>query len=136
MEIENIPIKYKKGMNPNSRNGFKKGHKPFVDWNGRKHKPESRLKQRLAKLGKPSKKLNKGKGWIGSTGYKTKQLNKKPILEHHLIWLKYNKKSKIPEGYVIHHIDRNKQNNSIENLQLMTKSKHTKLHNEFRKIKN
>lgn len=41
----------------------------------------------------------------------------------------------IPEGYVVHHIDHNKLNDRIDNLMLMTKKDHSKLHREF-KIKN
>lgn len=36
----------------------------------------------------------------------------------------------IPPGYVIHHIDRDRRNNSIENLQMLTRSDHGKLHQE------
>ena len=35
---------------------------------------------------------------------------------------------KIPEGFDIHHQDGNKLNNNLNNLHLMTKSEHTKLH--------
>lgn len=34
----------------------------------------------------------------------------------------------IPEGYEIHHKDANKDNNDISNLQLLTKSEHTRIH--------
>ena len=34
----------------------------------------------------------------------------------------------IPEGYQVHHIDRDKDNNSISNLQLLSNSEHQKIH--------
>lgn len=36
----------------------------------------------------------------------------------------------IPEGYAVHHKDENKNNNELENLQLLTKESHAKLHGE------
>lgn len=50
---------------------------------------------------------------------------------HRAVWEFYN--GEIPKGYVVHHKDFNPENNSIENLQLMTHSEHKKLHNEMRK---
>lgn len=38
--------------------------------------------------------------------------------------------TKIPNGYVIHHIDFNKDNNDISNLQMLSNSDHVKLHHE------
>lgn len=34
----------------------------------------------------------------------------------------------IPDGYSIHHVDEDKSNNDVSNLELMTNSKHTQLH--------
>lgn len=45
---------------------------------------------------------------------------------HDLIWEKYN--GPIPEGYQIHHIDGNKLNNNISNLQLLDQMTHKRLH--------
>lgn len=47
-------------------------------------------------------------------------------LAHHVIWEEAN--GPIPEGYLVHHIDHNKQNNDIENLQLVTTSEHQRIH--------
>ena len=47
---------------------------------------------------------------------------------HNYVWSKQN--GNIPNGYEIHHIDFNKINNSIENLQLVTPSEHTKIHSK------
>ena len=49
---------------------------------------------------------------------------------HRDVWEFYN--GKIPRGYVIHHKDLNPENNSIENLQLMSQVEHKKLHNKIR----
>lgn len=45
---------------------------------------------------------------------------------HRDVWEFYH--SAIPEGYHIHHKDFNPANNNLENLQLLTKSEHSKLH--------
>ena len=45
---------------------------------------------------------------------------------HVYVWEYYN--GPIPNGYHIHHIDRNKSNNQIENLILLKESAHRKLH--------
>lgn len=46
--------------------------------------------------------------------------------EHHLVWEQAF--GSIPEGYEIHHKDGNKLNNSLSNLQLITRSEHARLH--------
>jgi len=59
-------------------------------------------------------------------GYMIVYCPKKTMMYHRLVWSKYN--GKIPEGYHIHHIDGNKLNNDISNLQLISSSEHSKLH--------
>lgn len=46
--------------------------------------------------------------------------------QHRLIWEAHN--GKIPDGMHIHHIDENKQNNAIENLQLVDSKLHHRIH--------
>ena len=50
-------------------------------------------------------------------------------LMHRYVWEFYN--GKIPKGYEIHHKDGNRANNTIENLQCLSKSEHQKLHSEI-----
>ena len=45
---------------------------------------------------------------------------------HQDIWIYYH--GEIPKGYEIHHIDGDKGNNDIYNLQLLTKAEHRRLH--------
>ena len=49
------------------------------------------------------------------------------ILKHRLIMMEYLGRE-LTENEVVHHIDHNKSNNDISNLQLMTQSEHAKLH--------
>ena len=58
------------------------------------------------------------------TGYYLNSMNRKRI--HRYVWEYYN--GEIPEGYEIHHIDHDKSNNDISNLQLLTQKEHMKLH--------
>ena len=51
------------------------------------------------------------------------------ILMHKYVWEYY--KGKIPSGYEVHHIDRNRANNDISNLQLLSKEEHKRLHSEL-----
>lgn len=59
------------------------------------------------------------------------------------VWNKYNPNDKIEaiigkghgaNKYLIHHIDGNRNNNHISNLQKMTKKKHNKIHHSGRKL--
>lgn len=63
---------------------------------------------------------NDGKGYWCSSNHKRL---------HQYIW-EYNN-GKIPKGYHIHHIDLNKDNNSIENLSLMKAYDHLSLHGKL-----
>ena len=50
----------------------------------------------------------------------------KDILIHHLVYLTFNNIDKIPEGYTIDHINADKIDNRLENLQLITLSENVK----------
>lgn len=52
--------------------------------------------------------------------------------EHRVIWEKH--KGKIPEGMLIHHVNKNPRDNRIENLQMVTKSEHAQLHVDNTKL--
>lgn len=62
------------------------------------------------------------------TGYylSSKPIGKKRKRLHVYVWEYYN--GVIPGGYHVHHIDESKDNNEIENLQLLTASEHEALH--------
>ncbi len=45
---------------------------------------------------------------------------------HVYVWELFN--GKVPEGYDVHHIDGNKKNNEIENLEILNRSDHAKEH--------
>lgn len=47
-------------------------------------------------------------------------------LMHRAVWEKH--KSPIPDGWDVHHIDRDRTNNDIDNLMCLPKDEHTKLH--------
>ena len=45
---------------------------------------------------------------------------------HRVVWAYYN--GEIPNGYEVHHRDDNPANNTIENLQCLTKAEHNRIH--------
>lgn len=49
---------------------------------------------------------------------------------HQIIWEEENNRE-IPEGFVIHHINLDHEDNRPENLQLMTIGEHVSLHNKI-----
>jgi len=68
----------------------------------------------------------------GSTRYKRIERNGKNLQLHRYLWEQYHNRE-IPEGFIIHHIDNNRDNNKIENLDLMSYAEHNYLHGKGRK---
>lgn len=68
--------------------------------------------------------INKTTGY-----YRQTNSRKKHIALHRYVYEKETN-TVIPENYDIHHIDYDKTNNKLENLQLLLKSEHTKLHQD------
>jgi len=64
--------------------------------------------------------------WISKKGYPCIWIDGKEVKLHVYIWEKANGNK--PKGYEIHHKDFNKFNYSLENLELLTKSDHRRLH--------
>ncbi len=62
----------------------------------------------------------------GSTKYKTSQLNGRHMNTARKNWILSN--GLIPKGMVIHHINENKKDDDIDNLQLMTYKEHNLFH--------
>lgn len=124
---------------------FQKG---ASSWNkGKKLSKEHKQKLREAKLKNPVR-FWQGKKRIGLPGKKRIRKNGycyipaswieeelkqffttgiRPVPEHWYIWIKHNKMI-VPKYYVIHHINENKTDNRIKNLQLMKRGEHTRLH--------
>lgn len=73
----------------------------------------------------PFVEFNGSKYTIRNHGYFGKTNGNRSLL-HRDIWEHHN--GKIPEGYDIHHIDCDKSNNNIENLECLPKSEHTRLY--------
>ena len=73
--------------------------------------------------------FNKNKYTLRNHGYYACTTGKRTLM-HRDIWEHYN--DKIPEFYDIHHINRNKLNNRIDNLELLRKDEHARRFNTGR----
>ena len=69
------------------------------------------------------------KFYLSSTSGYWERARGTPRKMHVYVW--ECNKGKIPLGYCLHHIDYNKDNNNIENLQLLTFDEHALLHNKL-----
>ena len=59
--------------------------------------------------------------WVGNDTYEP---------EHRLVLMKALNLPEWPEGWEVHHIDSNKMNNALDNLAVVTKVGHQKLHSQ------
>lgn len=130
----------------NNKGQFIKGHQT---WLGKKLSEEHKEKLSQAKLEDPvrywlgKKRKIKSNRHIRPSGYAYlsfsmiepdiqiyfEKFGTRPIPEHQYIWIKYNNRE-IPKGYVIHHLNWNKSDNRIENLELMLMSEHSRTHSQ------
>lgn len=98
---------------------------------GYDYNPEdvSKYEQGLTKLKAGRKPIHLTE-YLGADDRYWVRLNGTKIRRAVYVWEKYN--GPIPKGYVIHHKDENHHNDNIENLQLVTRSEHGKIHGVFK----
>lgn len=104
--------------------GFGKGHSP---WNrglvGIHLSPETEFKK-----GRTPWNKGNGIGWCSDDGYKRgTDVENRGKRKHRIIMEKYLGRKLKPEE-IVHHINEDRADNEIENLQIVSKSEHTKIH--------
>lgn len=65
--------------------------------------------------------------------YKAQKVNGKKVDTHRYIMEEYLGR-KLSKDEVVHHIDGNKRNNSIENLEVLTRAEHSRIHTKGRAV--
>lgn len=61
-------------------------------------------------------------------GYLQIKVGRRYVLEHRLVMSKALGVGRLPKGWDVHHLDGDKENNALENLALVTKEGHRRLH--------
>lgn len=69
---------------------------------------------------------SKGTGTVRPDGYIAVYYKRTLMLQHKAVWLE--KYGSVPDGFCIHHKNGDKQDNRLENLELMKKSEHDEEH--------
>ena len=72
------------------------------------------------------------KGWVTDCGYKAFSIDGRTVLEHVMVAEK-SLGRKLMRNEVVHHKDFNRLNNSIENLEVMTRGEHSRIHRMYEK---
>lgn len=93
----------------------------------------TKLYGKNAMRGKTGEQHHNYKGLISSgDGYFMRKVGKDYVLEHRIVMAEALGIPSIPEGMVVHHIDGDPANNSLDNLALMTPSGHSRCHSLLR----
>ena len=72
----------------------------------------------------------RGAGSLDRDGYRMIGVKKFYEAEHRIVWKRH--KGPIPKGMDIHHKDEDRLNNNIDNLELLSKAEHTRMHRRAR----
>jgi hypothetical protein len=90
-------------------------------------------RRRAYAYGDPLKRLKApaGSGWL-RYGYRLFYKDGKRVFEHRLV-MEAHLGRKLQDGEIIHHINGDRLDNRVENLQIMTRSEHIKLHRKIEK---
>jgi len=83
---------------------------------------------RWKRHGNPLTKLN-GNGYTDGHGYKMRSINGQEVREQRFI-MEQHLERQLSADEIVHHINENKLDNRIENLGILTRSEHAKLHHE------
>ncbi len=115
---------FKKGVIPKNAVIFKKGHET---WNKGKKLPE------LSEENHPGW---KGGKYINDSGYILKLHKnhpsglKKPYLREHRLVLEAHLGRTLNKDEIVHHLNGDKTDNRVENLQIVTRSEHIRIHRQ------
>lgn len=102
--------------------------KGITAWNkGKKLGPNPEHSKRMTGKNHP-----RYKGGTIGYGYRLVRIDGKYYLKHRLIWEAIY--GPIPKDMIVHHKDGDRLNNNIDNLEIMSRSQHTSLHNKMRGI--
>ena len=111
-----------RGRNEAVRLAAKKGRMSHSGMKGKKHSPESKNKMSIAKMGKGKGTTLKPNGYIEYTAGPHK------FRSVHAVLMEEKIGRRLFANECVHHKDENRSNNDIDNLQLMTRSEHARLH--------
>ena len=110
----------------------------YTSWVQRSYSSSDR-KDRSARMYSRAKTIDNihGKGYrvLPKPAWYTGTPSKSHIEEHRLVYAKANGLTEIPDGLIVHHIDEDKLNNNIDNLQMMSQSDHATLHHKLNREK-
>ena len=95
-----------------------------------KRNPQAGRKGNQAAHWRGGKPVRDGKGYllVAKPEWFTGRPASKYVYQHHVVYCAAHGLSEIPKGYVVHHRNGNKLDNSLENLELMTTDEHGRLH--------